>query len=110
MLVKIKQILTNQKTINALEIFGILLCVGMTLYAPETFAANTNISKPIVKVLTKVKVALLTVGKSTVVVSAVAAIILLAMGKPDYKWMGYITCGGALLTGFTYVSGFVLGI
>lgn len=108
MLVKIRQIMTNQKTINSLEIFGILLCVGMTLYAPETFAAN--ISKPIVKVLTKVKVALLTVGKSTVVVSAVAAIILLAMGKPDYKWMGYITCGGALLTGFTYVSGFVLGI
>jgi hypothetical protein len=108
MLTKIKQILTKPKNINLLEVFTVLLCIGVTLYAPETCAAS--IARPIVRVLTKLKVALLTIGKTTVVVSAVAAIILLGMGRPDWKWMGYITCGGALLTGFTYVSSFVMGI
>ena len=90
-----------------IELFALCLLVGMTLFAPESFA---SLHTPIVKKLAKIRASLLAVGKGIVVVSGIACIIMFGMGRPNYKWAALVTGAGAMLCGSSYLITFLTGV
>ena len=95
MLAKIKQLKQKIKSFNFTHISILALCIalGMSMYAPETFAvgwATSGISK--LKQLCKLGIK---VGKIICGGALTFNMILWMFNRANWKWTGYAMCGGA---------------
>ncbi len=84
-----KSILIMSKA-TLLIVFGAMVYLCM----PEAFA----FADPIVRKAHDAQRNLIQIGKVVTALSFVFAIIMFVMGKPQWKWFGYIIVGGTALT------------
>lgn len=82
---------------------GVILC----FLFPDVLAAD--IAQPILKATQKITSAGLKIGKAIASISFLGFILMLIMGKPQWKWAAYIMLGGSVLTGFSNVVNWVVG-